>query len=86
MKGRFAESGRHTAFFLWYAGEDEEAYYIVEDWIVEKQAYRVPKNSGMKLLVEPRAPSSHKSEWSSMHVSRGVRYEDGWTHPESPTF
>jgi hypothetical protein len=43
FKGRWEESGNHSAVSWWYVGESENTYYLKEKWPLDHYSYAIPK-------------------------------------------
>ena len=43
FKGRWEDSGNHSAVSWWYVGESSSTYYLAEKWILNHYSYEIPK-------------------------------------------
>lgn len=70
VEQKLAESANHTAVSWWYAGQDDDFYYIVEKWPMEKMRYKVRKdNMRIDLNVPIGAPPNKEEDWINLKAT-----------------
>jgi hypothetical protein len=66
FRERWNASAQNSTVSWWYAGEDDEHYYLVEAWPTERHAYMVSKENAELRGVERRPVSRNQDEWSNL--------------------
>ncbi len=68
LKIKWDDSVNHTAVSWWYLGENENFHFIVEKWIMEKNAYKIDKQQLDVLLNHPHKFIYNESEWINLKI------------------
>lgn len=66
LRERWEASMQDSAVGWWYAGENDEHYYLVETRPLEQHAYMVSKEDVELSGVERKALSRNDADWSNL--------------------